>query len=211
MTMAASYAEQIAAKLAEHFGPERVRIVSVWHIKVRTGTADWHDVYTNAKGHLKCARKGHQRPSHCRKLADVIGLLDRYDHKKTDVAQAQRAMSLVVLMERAQRDLPKDVQAAVFVDAGWKDGVAQIGWVYVRRADLGMAVTADTFPQRTESPTEAERLAIEYGADFAPAAVVYSDCKSLVDQLSEAYRGRLRWLPRERNKVADKIANRRGQ
>ena len=201
-----------ATALVDAFGKQRVRINTEYHITViATKGKENHDVWIPKSGGAKYRLAGARRPKVARHVADVISAIALVDggHIKTDLTFAREAFDIAELVTDAQAAMPADQQEAVFVDAGWKDGIAQIGFVRLKRVPHGFDVSAASWPEVTKHAAAAEQSAIEHGASFAPNAVIYSDCQTMVEQMQGVYGERLVWLPRERNRAADRIANRR--
>lgn len=202
------YCEQLSAA----FGADRFKVCTAHHVQVRThrGKAN-HDIWFPISGGVKyqigTSFKGVQLAQGIDVVIDAIRKADQ-GHRIT-LPLAKEAVDLIELAVLSRKIFAKEDHEAVFVDAGWKQGLAQIGCVHLKRVPIGIEVNAFSFPRHTKSIDEAEELAIEYGADWAPLARVYSDSKFAVDRMEKQYPGRLKWISRKRNHVVDQIANMR--
>lgn len=209
-----SRAARAVTRLCESFPKHRVRVNSEFHLSILpVGNGQPHDIWLPRTGAVKYKLAGGRKTREAKDVDAVVKAIVQSETsgEKSDLTEAREARDLATLIAESTRNLPSDINEAVFVDAGWKNGIAQIGFVRLLRVENGIDLAAASWPERCESPQAAEMAAIEAGASFAPNAMIYSDCKVLVDQLDGEFQGWLRWLPRERNKAADQIANRRGK
>lgn len=197
--------EAAAKMLAEAFSPEAVKVCSQYHIQVSTRGGK-HNVFSDKSGALKMQLHGKRHPKSYASVRAIITAIQSYDPKSSDLSRIKSAVDLAEFIGVAKHYMPDGADCAVFVDAGWKDGIGNIAIVELRRMPLGIRVIAHSEFIETESSHTAEMQAIIEGLAFNTLATVFSDCKSAVDSHPC---DRVKWIPRERNKIADRIGNRR--
>lgn len=193
--------DKVAKALAERFGPERIVVRTAHHLQIKSGDS-FHDVWAPNEGPLKFRRAGCRKVevSKLEKLADRLG-----DGGESDLEQARHAVELTELIARAKRS---KLWPAVFVDAGWKDGIGQIAAVAIRNGQHGPSVAAQSYCRPCESSTIAEGKAASLGLSMGwDGCVVYTDCAATAESAEFKARG-VKRLPRKDN-LADRIANRR--
>jgi len=139
-------------------------------------------------------------------IRSIISSLQAYEPRNSDVEKMKVAVDLAEFIGTAKHLMPRETNCAVFVDAGWKDGIANIAIVEIMRQEHGVRVIAHSEHVPCESSHEAEKLAAYEGLLFNTSAIVFSDCQPLVNRLKDA---RLKWIPRRQNQIADKLGNRR--
>jgi hypothetical protein len=102
-------------------------------------------------------------------------------------------------------------QQAVFVDAGIKNGIAQIGAVLVSVDEHGIRTKAESYFAEAKGIHEAEALAVVLGASLTTRGdcPIYCDNDTVTNFVPVELKKRVKWIPRHKNKAADKIANMR--
>ncbi len=199
--------------LRDNFGQDNVAVRSPHHIQVRLLPAIhnlWIDSHNVVKyklagqaGHAEISRSGKQ----------LLQAISGHNHDATDLADMRKALELSELIKSAKKALPlAGVSRAVFVDAGLNERQAQIAVVEVSIESDGEHVRAESRPVVASDPNTAEKAAIDYAVTWsAPGVFIFCDNQSVVDRARDQYGDRIRWLPRERNKIADGVANLRGK
>jgi hypothetical protein len=203
---------ELVRLLRDTFGKDNVLVRSPHHIQVEQERA-LHNVWIDSLNLVKY------------KLADQAGraqiastpeqllqAISGHDHDSSDLANMRQALELSKLIDSAKAALPLcGVSRAVFVDAGSKDGQAQIGVVQVAIEPDGEHVRAESHPCAATGSNAAEQAAIQYAASWAgPDIFIFSDNRAAVERARKEHGDRVRWLPREQNRVADRVANLRG-
>ena len=199
--------------LRDNFGQESVLVRSPHHIQVRNAEAIhnlWIDSHNIVK--FKLADQA-GRAEIVRSAKHLLRAISGHDHDATDLADMRKALELSELIKSAKAALPlSGVSRAVFVDAGLNERQAQIAVVEVSIEADGEHVRAESRPVQASDPNTAEQAAIDYAVTWsAPGVFIFCDNQSVVDRARLKYGDRIRWLPRDRNKVADRVANLRGK
>jgi hypothetical protein len=200
-------ADQLSQMLAEAFGKERVFVRTEYHIQVSAGQGKQpHDIWVTKFGQIKWRLSGSRQTGGGgpRKLIDKIG---GHRHETTDLANMQAAVELSRSINLAgELASQNNIKSGVFVDAGFKSGRARISVVAI----LGESVDAIAEPIEAPDINAAELIAVERALNKYPdpSLIIYSDSKSCVVSLSNP---RVKWIPRDRNRTADRIANLRGR
>ncbi len=197
-------ANSIGKILAETFGQDAVRVCSTHHLQVKFGGL--HNVYLNASGKITLHRNGMRRARPVRGINQLIEQIQLHDSANTDLAHVKELLDLAKFIGFAKTALPNGLDCGVFVDAGWKDGIASIAIVEIRRDQLGLSQIAQSWHERTANSHDAEIRAIEEGLRFNSIVTVFSDCQNAVLKINS---NRVVWIPREQNKLADKLGNMR--
>lgn len=215
--------QQLTEKLIDVFGPDAIQIRTPHHIQVKCG----HRMSTNPEGHaielpnyhniwitkdrklkyLTYGKSGSSRRSP--NINHLIDLLQKHNHHHTDLARAKEAIDLARLVKQAQAAHNKQkIDQAWYVDAGWKNGIATIGAVYVKKTEHGTDVIAYSWTLPLPSSAEAEHEAIRRAHSRTHSVPIFSDSQSVVE-VAKAEGFDVHWIPRDQNKIADKIGNRR--
>jgi len=204
---------ELVRLLSDTFGKENVVVCSPHHIQVQQPSG-LHNLWIDSRNIVKYkladqAGKAHIASSAKRLLRAIGG----HDGERTDLVNMRRALELSELIDSAKNALPLcGVSRAVFVDAGVKDGRAQIGVVQVAMEADGEHVRAESHPCAATGSTGAEEAAIEHAVKWAdPDFPIFCDNQSAVERARKRHGDRIRWLPRKSNKVADRVANLRGK
>ncbi len=199
--------------LGDTFGKENVSVRSPHHIHVRQQSA-LHNIWIDSLNVVKFKLADQAGGAHIAcSPRQLLQAIRGHDHDATDLVNMQRALELSELIDSAKAALPLcGVSSAVFVDAGIKSGQAQIGVVQVTIESDGEYVRAESRPSVATQSNEAEDAAIEYAVTWAaPELLIFNDNRSSVDRARAKYGNRIRWLPRNQNKVADRVANLRSK
>jgi hypothetical protein len=199
--------------LSDRFGKENVIVCSPHHVQVQQPSG-LHNLWIDSRNIVKYkladqAGKAHVASSPQRLLRAIGG----HDSDSTDLVNMRKALELSELIDSAKTALPLcGVSRAVFVDAGVKDGKAQIGVVQVQIEADGEHVRAESHPCVATDSTAAEEAAIEHAVTWAARDLpIFCDNQSAVERARKKHGDRIRWLPRKRNKAADRVANLRGK
>lgn len=203
---------ELARLLGERFGKENVFVRSPYHLQVAQGAAI-HNIWIDG-AHVVKYRLADQAGGAriCSSAKELVRVISGHDHDTSDLANMRKALELSELIDSAKKSLPSSGESrAVFVDAGFTDGRAQFGVVEVAIEADGQHVRAESHPCLADTSDAAEEAAIEYAVTWAAAdTVIFSDSKSAVERTSKKHGERVRWLPRNQNRVADRVANLRG-
>lgn len=198
--------------LCDTFGKDHVLVRSPHHIQVQQQSA-LHNIWIDSSHVVKYKLADQAGRAHvARSPQQLLQAVRRHSHDVTDLVNMRKALELSELIDTAKAALPLcGVPSAVFVDAGMKEGQAQIGVVQVSIEADGEYVRAESRPSVATQSHAAEDAAIEYAATWAaPELLIYCDNRSSVDRARAKHGDRIRWLPRGQNKVADRVANLRG-
>lgn len=203
---------ELVRLLGDTFGKDNVLVRSPHHIQIKRQAAVhniWIDSSNTVKYQLANQAGRAQVATTSKQLLQAIG---GHNHNSTDLVNMRKALELSELIRSAKAAMPSaGVSRAVFVDAGTKDDRAQIGVVQVAIEADGEHVRAESFPCTANGSTAAEEAAIQYAVTWAaPDDLIFSDNQSAVDRARKEHGDRIRWLPRNQNKVADRVANLRG-
>ncbi len=183
------------------FGEGNVVKKTEYHIQLCVNGI-WHQFYINKFGKTKLHIQG-ERFARDLRFKDMESVLRNYKLSPA-IIRAKVVTDLSHFIKYAQTSIHEEEDCAIFVDAGFKDGLGQVAIVEVRRGTLGIEVVAHSKPIQVESAYEAEKTAVQEGLDFNLIANVYTDCQSLISMDK-----RVIWIPREQNKVADKLSHKR--
>jgi ribonuclease HI len=204
---------ELVRLLGDTFGKEHVFVRSPHHIQVKNQTAV-HDVWVNSSGTVKYKLSGQAgRAQVAGSSKQLFAAIGGHDERGTDLVNMRQALELSQLIDSAKAALPHcGVSRAVFVDAGSKNGRTQIGVVQVVVDSEGEHVRAESHPSTATDSDAAEEAAIHFAVSWARANdVIFCDSKSVVERVRRQYGDRVRWLPREKNKAADRVANLRSK
>jgi hypothetical protein len=203
---------ELVELLRDSFGREQILIRSPYHLQVCIGKLV-HNIWIDGSGGVKF-RLADQAGTAiaAQSIKDLVKAIRGFDRDSSDLVNMQRALELSRLIESARRHLPLcGGSQAAFVDAGFKNGQGQIGVVEVRVDDDGEHVRAESQPCQVKSIHYAEVAAIQLAVMLVAKDVfIFSDNQSAVQKMSAEFGDRIRWLPRDENKAADKVANMRG-
>lgn len=204
--------DNAVAKLCEAFGKERIIVNGQYHLSILCEGGK-HEVYFS-KDCLKLHLHGERGIEQVQSLTSLIRAVKSHDPHASDLHAMKAAVDLAQLVVDAKRNLG-ELRQAVYVDAGWKDGMAEIAAVFVTQDTHGPRVIAQSYMEPMESSEQAERFAVRFGDVLANeqtrlACPIFTDCQSIVANFrNEGYD--VRCLSREKNRVADKLANMRGK
>lgn len=185
-------------KLGDAFGAANVHIRTQYHVQV-SSPRGFHNIWHGNEG-FKLQLVG-QKAWQYSKPSKIIDLIRKYQPADTDLGRMEAALSLSALIKRAI----KENKVGVFVDAGWKNGMAKIAAIFVN----GDRITAESFVESHPDNTSAEVAAIRFGLQhflIKPPPIIFSDCKNAISIVGHP---RVHWIQRDNN-VADKIGNLRG-
>jgi hypothetical protein len=168
-----------------------------WHYQIPVSPNHYHDIWVNRFGQLKIQLDGGRARlnSFGQLHAGLVG------HKVYIPSQKlPKAMAIVEELSLAT-DIPEIPRhdSGVFIDAGWINGLARIALVYKKRDYLEIR---SWYEQSPNSLAAEERAYIE-AKKLWPDETIFTDCQTL------AQRYDLIWIPREKNKTADKFGNMR--
>ncbi len=204
---------ELVALLRDTFGKENVLVRSPHHLQVRR-ESKLHNIWIDS-AHIVKYKLADQagRAEVAESPQSLLEAIRGHEHADTDLAEMRRALELSELIDSAKAAMPlSGLSRAVFVDAGIKGNHAQIGVVHVSLESDGEHVRAESHPVAAGNSTEAEQAAIQYALGWAGSGeIIFCDNQSAVARARKAHGDRIRWLPRDQNKVADRVANLRGK
>lgn len=203
---------ELVTALTERFGKEFVKVRTEHHVQVIFGKVK-HDVWMTKDKIIKYKLHGQGGPASRTNLDNLLNVIDQHKPDASDLARMREAHELAESINEAQSRLKSlGLKAAVFCDAGVRDGLAKMGYIYVAQTDSGPTITAHVWHARCSIET-AEYSAIFYAVEEyrgEPDLPIFSDNQQAVDKAKAKHGDRINWLPRGKNKIADKIANLRG-
>lgn len=180
--------DPVARRLVEQYG---AIVRTEYHLQIVAGTG-FHDIWFSTREGLKWRLYGDRKTTH----GDPFYLyerLDRYDPVHSDLGQ-MRSLTAFVAKIQGYR--------GIFVDAGWKKGVAKAAIVKV----LGNGdMEIFTYQFNCGSAHAGELEAINKAKAKWPGETIYSDCQGAAHTTTG-----VQWIPRRQNKLADSLGNRRG-
>lgn len=201
--------------LVEHFGQQAVRVCTTHHVQVTLAGCK-HDLWFTDSGQVKYRLFGQGGGARVAgSLSQIIEGIEQHSVRDTDLGRMKEAWETAQAIDDALVKLRElGLQQAVFCDAGVKDGVAKMGWIWISKGPAGPSIAARVW-YGTQNINAAEREAVAEAltatTTAAPPPTIYSDSKHAVE-----YEGRRRnndrvqWLPRHRNRAADRLVNLRG-
>ncbi|MCA9127779.1 MAG: hypothetical protein KDB22_11865 [Planctomycetales bacterium] len=198
--------------LRDAFGAPAVNACSPHHIQVKRD-GKTHNVWIDSANGVKFCLAGQTgRAQQASSAASLLDAIRGFQLAESDLTAMRRALELSELITSAKAALPTSgLDCAVFVDAGIKDKRAQISAVRVSFDKDGEHVRAESHPIEAANSTDAEQAAIEFALTWAqPSDVIFCDNQVAVNRARREYGDRVRWLPREQNRAADRVANLRG-
>ena len=159
------------------------------HLQVPSAAGPMHDVWIGKEG-LKW-KLGGSRDVRTGPPERLLADLSAYSPAQTDLGWM---ISLTAFLRRING------KVGVFVDAGWKDGKVKAAIVKLREGG-----DADILVRHWEAETsdQAERNAIRFAQAEFPGETVHSDCQSAAEKCGAV------WIPRNQNKEADALGNKR--
>jgi hypothetical protein len=202
--------KEMLTELGNRYGQSNVVVHTEYHIQIlRPGKP--HDIWAGTKTGLKWRLAG-QHDTQSGSPEKLLAKLADYDEKNTDFSKMQEAVYLSNLVGNVGVIAAREkITRAVFCDAGFKDGKSRIGLVRIDGEDV-TAIRRGVTWDDIRTINDAECLAIEMGIELAnelgPDVPVFSDSQTAVNLAANP---RVKWVPREKNKHADKIANLRKQ
>lgn len=208
--------ENVAQCLGKHFH-DSVIVNSAYHIQVKDGSKK-HDVWVTIEGYVKFKLYGNARARFAHSAQGLVEAIKSHKAHRTNIAKANEALRLSQLLRTSQAELPLDELEAVFCDAGFKDGIGTAAAVYVHRTENGIEAISRVYPLgQVKDIAQAEYHAIVLGASLvrlvadSPLCPIYSDSQSVVRraQNEPGVGSQVRWLGRDKNKAADRLANMR--
>jgi hypothetical protein len=180
--------DPVARKLVEQYG---AIVRTEFHLQIPT-TGGHHDIWFSLRDGLKWRLYGDRKTTHG-DASDLYGFLDRYNPVETDLGWMRSLTAFIAKIEGYR---------GIFVDAGWKEGVAKAAIVKVlKNGDMEIF----TYQFHCSSSHLGEMEAINKAKTKWPGETIYSDCQGAAHATSG-----VQWIPRRRNQLADALGNRRG-
>lgn len=189
--------EKLIKLLSINFG-DSVKVRSQYHIQVNSSKG-YHDIWLNSQGEMKFKLAGNRNALMNNDVNFIVNQI-KLNHK-SHLDKMNEMLDLAKFINKCEK-LSKETGIAIFTDAGFKDGKARIAAVYVNGNDI----EAKSKLIEVDSVSSAEAEAIRLGIEMNPYAIVYNDNESIVKSMNN---NRIKWIPREENKAADRIGNMR--
>jgi ribonuclease HI len=204
---------ELVTLLGDAFGKDNILVRSPHHLQVRR-ESKLHNLWIDAAHVVKYKLADQAGKAEVAKTQrQLLEAIQGHELAKTDLAEMRYALELSELIDSAKAAMPlSGLSQAVFVDAGMKGNRAQIGLVQVSFERDGEHVRAESHPITASNSTEAEEAAINFALQWAaPDEIIFCDNQVAVERATKTHGNRVRWLPRQQNKVADRVANLRGK
>lgn len=201
--------EGLVAKLVQQYGEDAVRVNSQYHVQVAAKEGGWHDIWFNQWNEKKIRLHGNRTIYPNSSNQNILNILSGHVASKTNLAAMHVAKDMGAKFRKVFRAAELDKLAtAVYVDAGWKEGVARISAVFL--ADGGDTVEAKVITINTKDSNEAEARAVDLGSVLRPdpGVRIFTDCQSVADTTPVP---NVKWIPREDNKMADNLSSTRNR
>jgi hypothetical protein len=170
-------------------------------------------VYSNENGDILLRLKGKRSIAQVYSTKEVINRITQYQESKATIAQLHEALKLGECIQHAHRVLiDRALEAAIFVDGGFKNGKAKIAAILVRdNGDADMRVRTVACP--TSGHTEMRAVLLGYELrqeeDDMFDIPIFTDCQSILGDSMISHVDNVHWVPRARNKGADRLSNMR--
>jgi len=202
---------KIVEKLVENFG-DRVKVRSQYHIQVFSENQDRpNDIWFNQYNILKFKLYGNREVVEDVSLDYIITRIKKSATKKSELDLMREMLNVAKFIENCERTV-NETGSAIFTDAGFKDGNARIAAVYI---ELNGNVIAKSQMIQSSNIQQAEEFAIELGQSLHETAIIYNDNQQAVakfhdertDESARVTDARVKWLPRDKTKIADHFAN----
>jgi hypothetical protein len=181
--------KELITRLVEEYG---AIVRTQHHLQITCGKG-FHNIWTGKEG-LKLQLYGHRNVNRASPEA-ILKYLAAYQPEASDLATMQRLVSFLKRLEGRE---------GVFVDAGWKDGKARAAMVRISK-NGNMNIMVWNF--ESVSNMDAEIAAMRMAWETWGHPIIHSDSQQAVKEFGN---GSV-WLPRELNKEADMLANKRGE
>lgn len=203
----------LISSLVAAFGSSSVKVNTEYHIQVQSRSAinGWHDIYLNSKGDMSLRLKGKRSGIVVYSARDIISRITQYQETKTELASMREALKLGESIQHANRVLiDHNIPSAIFVDGGWKDGKAKIAAILVREdGDVDVKIRSIECDSSSQTEVRAVLLGYELRRSDDTDIPIFTDCQAVLGHSLISHVGNVHWVPRNRNKGADRLSNMR--
>lgn len=203
--------QKIVAALAAAFGEAAINMISDSHIRIESVGLGWHDLYFADNGDMALRLKGKRGAAEVVSAKDIISRITIYQETKVGLAEIHEALKLGECIQHAYRVLiDRRLEAAIFVDGGWRDGRAKIAAILVRDSgDSDICVRTVECQSSAIAEVRAVLLGYELRKDDDMDIPIFTDCQTVLGHTMVSHVGNIHWVPRIRNKGADHLSNMR--
>lgn len=205
--------DKLVEALVNAFGAAAVRVNTEHHVQVASTPAGWHDIWISSKNGLKFSLQGKRSIKTDITVNDIISRIDGFNSTKTDLAAMHEALRIGESIQHAQSVIhDRKLDRAVFVDAGFKDGKAKAAAIFIT---LDGDVDVRVRNIQIESSSNAEVRAVLLGMDLRnelcddTSVPIFTDCQAIFGHKDTKDVENVHWIPRIRNKGADRLSNMR--
>jgi len=203
--------DRLVSVLVAAFGSASVRVNTEYHVQVRSGDS-WHNIYLNQRGDISLRLRGKRSGVVVHSPKDIVSRINTFQESKTELAAMNEALKLGESIQHAHRVLvDRQIDAAIFVDGGWKDGKAKIAAILVR-SDGDADISVRSIECDSSSNTEIRAVLLGYelrSRDEDVEIPIFTDCQAVLGHTLVSHVDNLHWVPRNRNKGADRLSNMR--
>jgi hypothetical protein len=203
--------DAVVERLVHAFGAPAVKVCTEYHIKVASGGS--HNVYLNSRDKsIRLQLCGKRRLTEHHSVNDVISRITQHNENKTDIAAMREALRLGESIQHAYHVLlDRQLEKAIFVDAGFKDGQAKAAAILVHsNGDVDVRVRAIEIDTSGQAEVRAVLLGMELRGDDDDIHI-FTDCQSIFGIHEVKNAKNVHWIPRQRNKAADRLSNMRSK
>jgi len=204
--------DKLVKALVNAFGPSSVRVNTEHHVQVRSSNSGWHDVWINKESMISMKICGKRSVKTNLSANDVIGRIENYNTTKTDLAAMHEALRIGESIQHAHAVmLDRQLDRAIFVDAGFKDGKAKAAAILVtKEGDVDVRVRSISINTSSQAEYRAVLLGMDLRDQYADYDTpIFTDCKALFEHKELKNVENINWIPRIRNKGADRLSNMR--
>lgn len=191
------------------FGTSSVRALTDSHFQIKNGTKNgWHDLWISNED-FKLRLHGKTKISVHNSYRDIIFRIDQHHTVRNDLKQIHEALRIGESIQHAQSVLyDHDLDEAIFVDGGWKNGHAKVAAILVsKNGDVDVKIRVVETNTSGETELQAVLLGMEMRSD--DNVPIFSDCRAILDRDDVQEIDNIHWVPRLRNKCADHLSNMR--
>lgn len=206
--------DKLVASLVKAFGSDSVRVNTEYHVQVRSYKSGWHDVWVNKDNNLSVRLNGKRGVKPCNSINDVISRIDSYNSARTDIVAMQEALHIGESIQHAQSVLmDRQLDKAIFVDAGFKNGKAKAAAIFITSGgDVDVRIRSIDIETSSQAELRAILLGMELRDEFGEFdTFIFTDCQALFEHETVKNAKNINWIPRIRNKGADRLSNLRSK
>jgi hypothetical protein len=200
--------QRLVELLAQQFG-NRVKVRSPYHVQVDFDKGP-HNIWVKQTGELKFQFCGDREVKSGVSFDWIVSHI-KSQRVHTVLDDLRNILNVTKFIEHSEK-AAKQVDKAIFTDAGFKNGKARIAAVHID--NIEGTVEARSIVVLAKDIVDAEKLAIYLGlemvVDITSDIKVYNDNQTAVALIRQLVDGsRVEWLPRDKTKIADSLGNMR--